>query len=227
VVDQPIASFMTSWSSEKCVQDGYPSDWHLKWKRDVSLLAKSFCVGIRLMVKHFCGVSSLGMRAGYTSTNQNKSDKAWSGASLRPKPASGATMCRQSHVDFLLWLQWENLKLAIRQKRCALLMTGVCLLHDNVKPHTATTAVSNIEEPRFECIPHPPYSPDLTPSDFHIFGPLKDTLSGTQFWDDDEVQSAVHEWLRTRLKEFFSHGIYALVKRWCNCIELEGDHVQQ
>ena len=84
VLDQPITSFMTSWSSEKGVQDGYPSDWHLKWNRDVSMLAKSFCVGMRLMVKNFCSVSSLGLRVGCTSTSQNESDKAWSGATPRP-----------------------------------------------------------------------------------------------------------------------------------------------
>ena len=48
---------------------------------------------------------------------------------------------------------------------------------------------------------HP--TPDLAPLDFHVFGPLKDALSGKQFRDDDEVRSAVHEWLRTRPKEFF------------------------
>jgi len=35
----------------------------------------------------------------------------------------------------------ENLKPAICQKRCRLLMMGVCLLHDNAKPHTATASV--------------------------------------------------------------------------------------
>jgi hypothetical protein len=80
---------------------------------------------------------------------------------------------------------------------------GVCLLHDNPRP------------------------PNLVPSDFHVFGPLKDALSGTQFQDDGEVRSAVHEWLRTSPKEFFSCGIYVLVKRWRRCIEVEGDDVEQ
>jgi len=85
--------------------------------------------------------------------------------------------------------------------------------------------VSTIEGLRFEYIPNPPYSPDLAPSDFHVFGPLKNGLSGTQFRDDDEVGSVVHEWLRTRPKELLSRGIYALIKRWRKCIELEGDYV--
>ena len=50
-----------------------------------AMLAKSFCVGMRLMVKHFCSVSSLGMRVWYTSTSQKESDKAWSGATPCPQ----------------------------------------------------------------------------------------------------------------------------------------------
>ena len=73
-----------------------------------------------------------------------------------------------------------------------LLTTGVHLLHDNARPHTATATVSTVEELRFECIPHPLYSPDLAPSNFHAYSPLKDALSGTQFGEDNEVQLAVH-----------------------------------
>jgi hypothetical protein len=56
---------------------------------------------------------------------------------------------------------------------------------------------------------------------------LKDALSGKQFQDDDEVRLAVHEWLHTPPKEFFSYGIYALLKRRHKCIELAGDYVEQ
>jgi hypothetical protein len=93
----------------------------------------------------------------------------------------------------------ENLKSAIRQKRRGLLTMGVSPLHDNPRPPAAAATVWTIRELRYECIPHPSYSPNLVPSDFHVFGPLKDALSETQF-QDDEVRSAVHEWLRTRPK---------------------------
>jgi histone-lysine N-methyltransferase SETMAR len=121
----------------------------------------------------------------------------------------------------------ENLKLVIRQKRSGLLTMGACLLQDNPRAPTAAATVSTIQELRFECIPHSPYSSNLVPSDFHVFGPLKAALNGTQFQDDDEVRSAVHEWLCTRPKEFFSRGIYVLVKRWRRCNEVEGDYVEQ
>jgi len=103
----------------------------------------------------------------------------------------------------------ENLKPAIRHKRLGLLTKEVCILQDNARPHTATATVSTIEDLRFECISHPPYSSDIAPSNFHVFGPLKVALSVKQFRDDDEVRSA------------------ALVKRWNKCIELARDYVEQ
>jgi len=36
-------------------------------------------------------------------------------------------------------------------------------------------------------LPHRLNVPDLTPSDYQIFGPLKDTLRGRRFTDDDEL----------------------------------------
>jgi histone-lysine N-methyltransferase SETMAR len=80
---------------------------------------------------------------------------------------------------------------------------------------------------RLECIPHPAYSPDLAPSDYHVFGPLKEGLSGKKFSTDDEIKEAVHRWLHSQSEEFFSCGIQALVKCWHTCIERGGDYVEK
>jgi histone-lysine N-methyltransferase SETMAR len=50
---------------------------------------------------------------------------------------------------------------------------------------------------------HSAYSPDLAPSDFHLFGPLKKALRGRRFSCDDDVKAAVHQWLRAQPKIFF------------------------
>jgi len=46
----------------------------------------------------------------------------------------------------------------------------------------------------WEVLPHPVYSPDLAPSEFHLFGPLKEALGGNRFTADDEFELLV-QWL--------------------------------
>ena len=42
----------------------------------------------------------------------------------------------------------------------------------------------------FQCLGHPPCSPDLAPSDYHLFLGLKKQLKGRHFSSDAEVISA-------------------------------------
>ena len=46
----------------------------------------------------------------------------------------------------------------------------------------------------YELLPHPPYSPDLAPSSFHLFSRLK-ILSDWRFDDDDELTAIVEGWV--------------------------------
>jgi hypothetical protein len=41
--------------------------------------------------------------------------------------------------------------------------------------------------------PHPPYSPDFTPTDFFLFGDIKQQFSGCSFDDADNLLSLVQE----------------------------------
>ena len=55
----------------------------------------------------------------------------------------------------------------------------------------------------FQCVDHPPYSPDLAPSDYHLFPGLKNQLKGPHFSSDAEVIAAAETWLDGQLSEFF------------------------
>ncbi|GBO29128.1 hypothetical protein AVEN_240790-1 [Araneus ventricosus] len=70
-------------------------------------------------------------------------------------------------------------------------------------------------------------SPDFAPSDFHLFGPLRQHLGGKHFADDDDVQHEVLMWMREQPKEFYAAGIGALIKRWDKCINIGGDYVEK
>jgi hypothetical protein len=48
---------------------------------------------------------------------------------------------------------------------------------DNVRSHTSQSSVECIDHHKFVRLPDPPYSPDLVPSDFYLFGTLKRRLA--------------------------------------------------
>jgi len=80
---------------------------------------------------------------------------------------------------------------------------------------------------KFEVLSHPPYSPDLAPSDFHSCPHLKRDLKGTHFTSDDEVKQAVPSWIKQRTSEFFIDGMRKLVLGWEKCTERQGDYVEK
>jgi histone-lysine N-methyltransferase SETMAR len=49
----------------------------------------------------------------------------------------------------------------------------VSFLHDNVPAHRALATQKKLAYLDFQCLDHPPYSPDLAPSDYHLFSGLK------------------------------------------------------
>jgi histone-lysine N-methyltransferase SETMAR len=74
---------------------------------------------------------------------------------------------------------------------------------------------------------HAPYSPDLAPSDYHVFGPLKKFLAGQRLISDDDTKTAVRLWFRSQPAEFYNSGIYKLVLRWDKCLNRGGDYVEK
>ncbi|GFV43224.1 histone-lysine N-methyltransferase SETMAR [Trichonephila clavipes] len=70
-----------------------------------------------------------------------------------------------------------------------------------------------------EMVSHPPYSPDLAPSDFHLFPELKKNLGGFE-----EVQNAVVNFLHGQAAEFYHSGLKKWVPRMQKC---NGDYVEK
>jgi histone-lysine N-methyltransferase SETMAR len=64
---------------------------------------------------------------------------------------------------------------------------------DNTKPHTSRMSIERIEELGFIMLPQPPYSPDLAPCDFFLFGYLKQHLEGKHFTREYQAIAAVME----------------------------------
>ena len=99
-----------------------------------------------------------------------------------------------------------------------MLSDGIILFHANARPHTANLAGIKLKRFGWETLQHPPYSPDLSPCDFHIFRDLKKDIRGRRFYSDEEVQEWVRLWIQQRPTSFYKTGIDLLVSQWDKCI---------
>jgi histone-lysine N-methyltransferase SETMAR len=80
---------------------------------------------------------------------------------------------------------------------------GVLFLHDNAPAHRALAIQKKLAYLGFQCLDHPPYSPDLAPSDYHLFPGLKKELKGRYLSSDAEVIAAAETWLDGQPSDFF------------------------
>jgi len=78
-------------------------------------------------------------------------------------------------------------------------------LHDNTPAHRALATQKKLTYLRFQCLDHPPYSPDLAPSHYHLLPGLKKKkqLKGRYFSPDAEIIAAAEIWLDGQLSELF------------------------
>jgi len=76
----------------------------------------------------------------------------------------GTTITAETYCETL-----KKLRRAIENKKRGMLTSGVVLLHDNAHPHTAAHTQALLQKFRWDMFDHPHYSPDLAPSDFHLF----------------------------------------------------------
>ena len=115
----------------------------------------------------------------------------------------------------------------IKVKRRGKLTKGVLLHQDSASVHKLVIAMAVIYDCGFKLIEHPPYSPDLAPSDFHLFPKLKTAISGSHFQSDDDVIHAVDDFLNGQEKDFFKSGTETLKHCWQKCKDTEGDYVEK
>ena len=64
----------------------------------------------------------------------------------------------------------------------------VYFLHDNARPHIAKSTREKLFELDWTAVPHPPHSPDLAPTDYHLFHSLADHLREKKFDDENDLK---------------------------------------
>ena len=121
----------------------------------------------------------------------------------------------------------DQLNEKIKEKRPGLQKKKIIFHQDNAPAHKSVLTMAKINELKYELLDHPPYSPDLAPSDFFLFPDLKKFLSGKRYASNQEAIDAVNSYFSSLEEDYFRHGIELLEKRWTKCIELEGDYIEK
>jgi len=76
-------------------------------------------------------------------------------------------------------------------------------LHDNAPAHRALATQKKLAYLGFQFLDHPPYSPELAPSDYNLLPRLEKQLKVGHFSSDAEVIAAAETWLDGQRSDFF------------------------
>lgn len=122
--------------------------------------------------------------------------------------------------------QLAKLSDAIQKKRPELANSkDVVFQHDNAKPHTSLVTCQKLSELGWDVLSHPPYSPDLAPSDYHLFRSMQNSLNSKIFNDTDDVKSHLIQFFAGKNQKFYEHGIMTLPERWQKVIDKNGQYL--
>jgi histone-lysine N-methyltransferase SETMAR len=113
-------------------------------------------------------------------------------------------------------------KYTLKEKRLGIFTKAVLFLHENAPTQWALATQQKLAYLGCHYLDHPLYSPDLNPSDYHLFAGLKKQLKVRHFSSEAEVIAAAETRLDGQHSEFFLSGLYKLEQRAKKCVELRG-----
>ena len=105
---------------------------------------------------------------------------------------------------------------------------GFLFLQDNAPAHRALATQKKLTYLGCQCPDHPPHSPDLAPSDYHLFPGLNKTIESSPLFFRRGGHCCRGDLVgRTNIRIFFLSGLRKLEQRAKKCIELRGEYVEQ
>jgi hypothetical protein len=93
---------------------------------------------------------------------------------------------------------------------------------DNAPAHNSRTTRNFLEHNPLKRLPHPTDSPDISPSDFCLFGKVKRTLIGQNIPDETSLLDAVTEILNGISTDELQRVFRSWIERVENVIPAEG-----
>ena len=101
----------------------------------------------------------------------------------------------------------------------------IYFLHDNARPHVAKSTGQKLLSLEWITIPHPPYSPDLAPTDYHLCRSLSNYLMEKKFSDESQIKMDLLNFFDQKTQDFHESGIVSLPERWQQVIDSSGAYI--
>ena len=101
------------------------------------------------------------------------------------------------------------------------------LLHDGAPAHRADIVVNFLHQRRIPLIPHPGYSPDLSPPDYWLFAHLKNKIRGQRFHDMIQLQNAIDHEIGQIPAAAWAAAMDRYVPRLRRCIQARGEYFER
>ena len=116
--------------------------------------------------------------------------------------------------------QLDQLKAALNEKHPELVNRKCIIFHqDNARPHVSLITRQKLLQLGWEVLIHPPYSPDIAPSDFHLFWSLQNSLNGKNVSSLEDCKRHLEQFFAQKDKKFWEVGIMKLPEKWQKVVE--------
>ena len=96
--------------------------------------------------------------------------------------------------------------------------------YDNARLLVAIPVKNYLENSGWEVLPHPLHSPNLAPSDYHLFRSMQNALTGIRFTSEQGIKNWLNSFLAAKPAQFFWDGIHKLPKIWKKVIASDGQY---
>ena len=99
---------------------------------------------------------------------------------------------------------------------------GPILLHNNAQVHVAQPMLQKFNELGYEVLLHLPYSPDLSPTDYHFSKHLYTFFQGKCFYNQQDTENAFQEFAESQSTDFYATRINKLISHWQKYVDCNG-----
>ena len=144
------------------------------------------------------------------------------GAAVIDAIPDGCSMNAQHFVDVVIPKIKQSKAYIDAQKA----KTKLVLHMDNSPIHRSAAVKDALQKAGIETAPHPAYSPDLAPSDFYLFGTLKNAAKTLQFNDVFEIE----RWIKSKFDAISRSELQSVFDSWKRrleaCVACGGTYVE-